>query len=133
MRLHHGLFTAFTLLTLGLVASAQYGDISDVKLAKPEDKEDAKTVPRGRACIVLFDGKSRRQLDQGRTKEPEKAGVEDRGRRRMEVNGTGDLKTADFRRALQAARRVPRPHAQGERPGAATAASTCRDALRCRC
>src|ERR1700730_9698262 len=46
------------------VSFAQYGDISDLKLLKPADKEDAKTVAPPKDAIVLFDGKS---LD-GRTK-----------------------------------------------------------------
>ncbi|HEY1860069.1 MAG TPA: DUF1080 domain-containing protein [Gemmataceae bacterium] len=47
-------------LALGWVNAgfAQYGDISDLKLLKPEDKEDAKTVPPPKDAIVLFDGKS---------------------------------------------------------------------------
>jgi hypothetical protein len=37
---------------------AQYGDISDLKLAKPEDKEPVKSKPAPRGAIVLFDGKT---------------------------------------------------------------------------
>src|SRR5262245_9831996 len=40
------------------VALAQYGDISDVKLNKPEDKVDVKSEPPPKDAIVLFDGKS---------------------------------------------------------------------------
>lgn len=40
------------------VAFAQYGDISGVKLNKPEDKEDVKSVPPPKDAVVLFDGKS---------------------------------------------------------------------------
>jgi len=39
-------------------ATAQYGDISDVKIAKKEDKEDMKPVPAPKNAIVLLDGKS---------------------------------------------------------------------------
>ncbi len=39
-------------------ASAQYGDISDVKLLKPEDKQDVKSSAAPEGAIVLFDGKS---------------------------------------------------------------------------
>jgi hypothetical protein len=39
-------------------AAAQYGDISDLKVAKKEDKEDMKTVPPPKDAVVLFDGKS---------------------------------------------------------------------------
>jgi len=37
---------------------AQYGDISDLKLNKPEDKEDVKSTPPPAGAIVLFDGKN---------------------------------------------------------------------------
>jgi hypothetical protein len=37
---------------------AQYGDISDLKLAKPEDKEDVKSTPPPTGAKVLFDGKN---------------------------------------------------------------------------
>jgi hypothetical protein len=40
------------------LAQAQYGDISGLKLAKPEDKEDVKSTPPPEGAIVLFDGKS---------------------------------------------------------------------------
>jgi hypothetical protein len=50
------------LVVLGLVLAgagrAQYGDISDLKLNKPEDREDVKSVPPPRNAVVLFDGKS---------------------------------------------------------------------------
>src|SRR5262245_46969869 len=45
-------------LAAGALALAQYGDISDLKVAKKEDKEDVKTVPPPRGAKVLFDGKS---------------------------------------------------------------------------
>lgn len=41
-----------------LPAIAQYGDISDVKLLKPEDKEDVKSTPPPKGAIVLFDGEN---------------------------------------------------------------------------
>src|SRR5688572_18184808 len=37
-------------------ATAQYGDISDLKLLKPEDKEHVKSTPPPAGAIVLFDG-----------------------------------------------------------------------------
>jgi hypothetical protein len=39
-------------------AQGPYGDISDVKLAKPADKEDVTSTPAPKGAIVLFDGKS---------------------------------------------------------------------------
>src|SRR5216683_7113883 len=35
-----------------------YGDISDLRIAKPEDKQDVKSTPPPKDAIVLFDGKS---------------------------------------------------------------------------
>ena len=40
------------------LGSAQFGDISDLKLAKPEDKIDFKSTPPPPGAIVLFDGKN---------------------------------------------------------------------------
>lgn len=39
-------------------ASSQYGDLSGLKLAKPEDKVDVVPVPPPSGAIVLFDGTS---------------------------------------------------------------------------
>jgi hypothetical protein len=36
----------------------QYGDISELKVAKPEDKVDIQPVPPPRNAVILFDGKS---------------------------------------------------------------------------
>jgi hypothetical protein len=51
-----------TACLLGLTAAnlglAQYGDISGLKLAKPEDKVDVKSVPPPKGAVVLFDGKN---------------------------------------------------------------------------
>jgi len=43
---------------LGGPAWAQYGDISDVKILKPEDKVDVKSEPAPSGAVVLFDGKN---------------------------------------------------------------------------
>jgi hypothetical protein len=45
-------------LSCACLAAAQYGDIGDLKLNKPEDKVDVKAVPPPEGAIVLFDGKS---------------------------------------------------------------------------
>jgi hypothetical protein len=37
---------------------AQYGDISDLKVNKPEDKVDVKSTPASEGALVLFDGKN---------------------------------------------------------------------------
>jgi hypothetical protein len=46
------------LLLLTGAARAQYGDISDVKLLRPEDKIDIKSVPPPKDAVILFDGKN---------------------------------------------------------------------------
>ena len=49
-----------TTLALFLIPSAelaQYGDISGLKLLKPEDKQDVKSTPPPKDALVLFDGK----------------------------------------------------------------------------
>src|SRR5262245_42709013 len=45
------------LLAAAAPALAQYGDISDLKLLKPEDKDDVKSTPAPSGALVLFDGK----------------------------------------------------------------------------
>jgi hypothetical protein len=40
------------------LAEDPYGSISDLKLAKPEDKQDVKSTQPPKGAIVLFDGKS---------------------------------------------------------------------------
>jgi 3-keto-disaccharide hydrolase len=40
------------------VARAQYGDLGDLKIAKPEDKEDVKSTPAPKDAVILFDGKN---------------------------------------------------------------------------
>ena len=60
MRAAHSLLP----IILGLVlvpaglAPAQYGDISDLKVLAPKDKEDVKSVSPPAGAIVLFDGKN---------------------------------------------------------------------------
>jgi len=48
-------------LGFAAASAAQYGDIGDVKLLKPADKEDVKTTSPPSGAVALFDGKN---LDQ---------------------------------------------------------------------
>jgi hypothetical protein len=58
MRKRLFLCAAVAVALLGGTALAQYGDISGLKLNKPEDKEDVKSTPAPKDAIVLFDGKN---------------------------------------------------------------------------
>jgi hypothetical protein len=49
---------ALILAILVGTGAAQYGDISGLKIAKPEDREHVKATPAPAGAIVLFDGKS---------------------------------------------------------------------------
>jgi hypothetical protein len=40
------------------LAFAQYGDLGELKILKPEDKQDAASTPAPKGAIVLFDGKN---------------------------------------------------------------------------
>ena len=75
-------------------AFAQYESIADLKIAKPEDKQDAKSVPAPSGAVVLFDGKN---LDQwGKRDNPKTAPswkLVDGGF--MQVNG-GDIVTKEL-------------------------------------
>src|SRR5262245_53288462 len=51
------LLSAALTLVWATTAAAQYGDISDLKLNKPEDKEDVKSTPPPAGAIILFDGR----------------------------------------------------------------------------
>jgi hypothetical protein len=46
------------LLLAAAAGLAQYGDISGLKLNKPEDKVDVKSTPAPKGAVILFDGKS---------------------------------------------------------------------------
>jgi hypothetical protein len=63
------LLSAVVLGSMG-VGLAQYGDISDVKILKPEDKEDVKSPSPPSRAIVLFDGKSLDNWERARRKGP---------------------------------------------------------------
>jgi hypothetical protein len=58
MRIGTGLAAVLVALGGNGLAFGQYGDISGVKLNKPEDKQDVKSEPPPEGAIVLFDGKT---------------------------------------------------------------------------
>src|SRR5262245_22956642 len=51
-------FVVLCVLGTAQEAWAQYGDISDLPIAKPEDKVDIKSTPAPEGAIILFDGKN---------------------------------------------------------------------------
>jgi hypothetical protein len=58
MRSWQALFASAFLLGAATFAVAQYGDISDLKINKPEDVRDANSTPAPDGAMVLFDGKN---------------------------------------------------------------------------
>ena len=58
MRTRIYLSAALAVALLGGAVLAQYGDISSLKLNKPEDKEDVKSTPPPKDAIVLFNGQN---------------------------------------------------------------------------
>ena len=112
------LICTLALAGFALAQQAPYGDIGDLKLAKPEDKQDVKSTQPPEGAIVLFDGKS---LDNwvkrdGKAKPTWK--LVDGGA--MQVSG-GDIrteKTFDGHFKLHVEFRVPyMPKAQGQGRG----------------
>ena len=81
-------------LVLAAPTFAQFGDISDVKLLKPEDKQDAKSTPPPDGALVLFDGKN---LDawvrRNDPKKPAEWKLVDGGA--VQVSGGGDIITKE--------------------------------------
>jgi hypothetical protein len=53
---------AVSVAMLPAVASAQYGPIDDLKIAKPEDKQDVQPTPAPEGATVLFDGKNLKEM-----------------------------------------------------------------------
>ena len=105
-------------LGLALACRGQYGDISDVKILKPEDKVDVKVVSPPEGAAVLFDGTS---LDGWVTlKDRSKAEWKLVGDGAMEVHGGNIIteKTFDGHFKLHVEFRVPyMPKATGQARG----------------
>jgi hypothetical protein len=110
---------AFLALVFATLASAQYGDISDVKLNKPEDKIDVKSEAPPKEAIVLFDGKSLDGWLKRNGKDKAHWKLVDGGA--MQVAGGGDIiteKTFDGAFKLHVEFRVPYlPQAKGQGRG----------------
>jgi len=100
------------------LALAQYGDISDVKILKPEDKEDVKGTPPPAGATVLFDGKSLDNWERARNPGPAPWKLLPNG---IMQAGGGDIKTKNAftgRFKLHAEFRVPyMPKALGQGRG----------------
>jgi hypothetical protein len=73
-------------------ARGQYGDISDLKLAKPEDAQDVRSTPPPKGAVILFDGKHLDSWVNREGKAPAKWKILQDGS--MEVKG-GDIRTGE--------------------------------------
>lgn len=89
--MHRLAMTITVLLVSAGMAWGQYGDISDVKLAKPEDKMDQASTPPPPGAIILFDGKN---LDRWQMTDGKPATFKLVDNHAMQVNG-GNMMTKD--------------------------------------
>lgn len=107
-------------LTLMLIAAEPYGDIGDLKLNKPADKLDVKSVPPPEGAIVLFDGKGLDAWISRKNRDAPAAWKLVDGRA-MEVAPSGDIltrETFDGTFKLHVEFRVPyMPQAKGQARG----------------
>jgi hypothetical protein len=111
------------LLALALLAvtadADKTWDISDLKVAKPGDKEDVKGTPPPAGAVVLFDGKSLDNWTKADGKGAAAWKLVDGGA--MQVNGTGNITTKekfDGSFKLHVEFRVPyMPNAKGQARG----------------
>ncbi len=112
-------FVAALALALFAAADDKTWDISDLKVAKPEDKEDIKSTPPPKGAIVLFDGKDLDQWTKTNGKDAAGWKLVDGGA--AQVNGTGNIITKekfDGHFKLHVEFRVPyMPQASGQGRG----------------
>lgn len=117
MKASYAYLAGLLTLTTG-IAFAQYGDLGDLKILKPEDKEHVKSTPAPEGAVVLFDGKSLEGWTKRDGKSEPTWKLVDGGA--MEVRG-GDVvtkKTFDGNFKLHVEFRVPyMPTAKGQGRG----------------
>jgi Domain of Unknown Function (DUF1080) len=93
MRLLSALALALFTVTAVRAADDKTWDITDLKVAKSEDKENVKSTPPPKGAIILFDGKSLDGLTKTDGKKPAEWKLVDGGA--MQVNGTGNVITKE--------------------------------------
>lgn len=107
------------LAPLVLAGDNPYGSIADLKLLKPEDGQDQKSVPAPKGAVVLFDGKSLDNWTHKDGKKPAHWKLVDGGA--MQVPGGGGIITKqkfDGKFLLHVEFRVPyMPKASGQGRG----------------
>jgi hypothetical protein len=107
-------------LVLAALAGAQYGDVSELKANKPEDRVDVRGVPPPEGAVVLFDGKSLEGWVGRNDGKPARWKVVEGGVLQVE-KGAGDIVTAekfDGHFKLHVEFRVPHePGAKGQGAG----------------
>jgi hypothetical protein len=112
------LIVASFLLAGATAGVAQYGDISDLKLLKPEDKQDFPVTQPPPNAIILFDGRNLDRWEMARGKGPATWKLVEGGA--MQVQG-GDIMTREKftgKFALHVEFRVPyMPKAKGQGRG----------------
>jgi hypothetical protein len=108
----------YLILAGAVSAHGQYGDISDVKLLKPEDKVDMKSTPPPSGAVVLFDGKSLDGWVKRDSKDKAAFKLQEGGVMEAAVKDIHTTKTFDGRFTLHVEFRVPyMPVAKGQGRG----------------
>jgi hypothetical protein len=106
------------LLLAGSPVLAQYGDIGDLKLLKPEDKVDAPSTPPPPGALVLFDGTSLHQWTALDGKSPAPWRLVEGGAAQVAGAGIRSKQTFDGHFKLHVEFRCPyEPKAKGQARG----------------